>query len=76
MPDSTVGEILTSKFAPSADATVLARAASRVDAYLARNYDKIALGRQAPPGILYKSGAASLLAMYRNGRASKCRDDD
>ena len=67
MPESLadIGHVMSMKFAPDAPETVLAHAAHRIDAYLSKNYDKSALVRSAPPGILYKSGAASILMMWR-----------
>ena len=38
--------------------------AARADAFLAKSYDKINLGRTAGPGIMYKIGAASGLMPY------------
>ena len=59
-------------------ATLTDKAGSRMDAYLVKNYDKIALGRSAPPGVLYKSGAANLLApiFNTNWEPGVCRDDE
>ena len=58
--------------------TLVDKAGLRMDAYLSKNYDKIALGRSAPPGVLYKSGAANLLAPIFNTNwvPGVCRDDE
>lgn len=74
MPDdATAGSELVEKFAPGAPAAVKAKAEARINAYLLKTYDKINLGRSSPPGIMYKSGAASLLAMWRKPTAVKLR---
>ncbi|MYE58129.1 MAG: hypothetical protein F4X35_00870 [Alphaproteobacteria bacterium] len=62
----TAGTEMVNRIAPDAPETVRTKAASRIDAYLAKSYDKINLGRAAPPGVLVKSGAASLLQPWRN----------
>ena len=78
----TVGTVLAKHYAgetlTDAEKTVLQeKAGSRLDAYYAKSYDKIALGRSAPPGALYKSGAANLLAPIFNlgWEPGVCRDE-
>ena len=80
---ATAGNILAKFYAgedlADDEKTVLKdKAGSRMDAYLKKNYDKIALGRSAPPGVLYKSGAANLLApiFNKNWEPGICRDDE
>lgn len=64
----TVGEEVVdayiAKFCEGVPDTVRNTYAKRADAFLAKSYDKINLGRTAGPGIMYKIGAASGLMPY------------
>jgi len=62
---STAGQLIVERYAPGAPDLVKEKAAGRVDAYLAKSYDKINMGRSAPPGVLVKSGASSILWLWR-----------
>ena len=76
MPDATAGSELVEAFAPAAPQKVKDIAIERVDAYLAKSYDKLNLGRSAPPGVLYKSGAAGILHLFRSQSVAVVGDDD
>lgn len=82
MPEATAEAALTKFYSGQElteedEAALRTKATSRMKAYLAKSYDKIHMGRQAPPGILFKSGAANLLAPLFNTSwsPSVCEDD-
>lgn len=81
MPDSTVQQallkgVLGETLTDDERALIRTNAEARIEAYLSKNYDKVALGRQAPPGIIYKSGAGTHVGILKTNRATVCRDDD
>lgn len=81
MPDREVGEILADYYSGAEisddDKAVLkAKAAERLNAWTSKMYDRVAMMRSRQPGILWKSGAASLLHPLQKVGATSLRDDD
>lgn len=82
MPDETrtVGQIMADFYSGNPisdeDKDILrAKAAKRLDAWTYKEYDKVARARSRQPGILFKSGAASVLHPLQEANAVKLRDD-
>ena len=72
---ATVGATWAERWAPSAPAAEKATAAELYDSYIA-GFPRSYFARSTPPSIAYASGAASVLAPWRNPRAIIIGADD